>query len=58
MVSQKSIKKEELRHAIEVAYIEDDEIIIEGFLKGTEVSVGVLKFKGETTVLPDDRDCF
>ena len=45
-------KKEELQPAIEVAYKEDDEIIIEGFLKGTEVSVGVLKFKGETTVLP------
>ena len=45
-------KKEDLKHAIEVAYKEDDEIIIEGFLKGTEVSVGVLKFNGKTTVLP------
>ncbi len=48
----KVYKKEELRKAIEVAYLEDDEIIIEGFLSGTEVSVGVLKYKGETTVLP------
>lgn len=45
-------KKEDLKHAIEVAYKEDDEIIIEGFLKGPEVSVGVLKFNGKTTVLP------
>lgn len=44
--------KENLKKAIEAAYKEDDEIIIEGFLEGTEVSVGVLKFKGETTVLP------
>lgn len=45
-------KKEDLKQAIEVAYKEDDEIIIEGYLKGTEVSVGVLKFEGKTTVLP------
>ena len=34
------------------AYAEDDEIIIETFLDGTEVSVGVIKYKGETKVLP------
>lgn len=45
-------KKEELQLAIEVAYKEGDEIIIEGFLEGTEVAVGVLKFQGKTTVLP------
>lgn len=44
--------KENLKKAIEAAYKEDDEIIIEGFLEGTEVSVGVLKLKGETRVLP------
>jgi D-alanine-D-alanine ligase len=38
--------------AIEKAYAEDDEIIIESFLDGTEVSVGVLTFNGETKVLP------
>lgn len=38
--------------AIEKAYKEDDEIIIESFLDGTEVSVGVIKYKGETKVLP------
>lgn len=44
--------KEELLPAIEVAYKEDTEIIIESFLDGTEVSVGVITYKGETKVLP------
>ena len=48
----KVYKSSELKGAIETAYKEDDEIIIEGFLEGTEVSVGVLKLKGITTVLP------
>jgi D-alanine-D-alanine ligase len=38
--------------AIELAYKEDNEIIIESFLDGTEVSVGVINYKGITTVLP------
>ena len=45
-------KKEDLQHAINVAFKEDDEIIIESFLDGTEVSVGVITYKGETKVLP------
>lgn len=48
----KVYKKEALKAAIDNAYKEDDEIIIESFLQGTEVSVGVLKYKGETKVLP------
>ncbi|WP_339653403.1 D-alanine--D-alanine ligase [uncultured Maribacter sp.] len=48
----KVYKKEDLKSAIETAYKEDDEIIIEGFLEGTEVSVGVLKLEGKTTVFP------
>ncbi|WP_313806895.1 D-alanine--D-alanine ligase [Flavobacterium sp.] len=44
--------REELLPAIENAYKEDKEIIIESFLDGTEVSVGVINYKGETTVLP------
>lgn len=44
--------KEELAAAIEAAYLEDDEILIESFLKGTEVSVGVIKYQGKTKVLP------
>lgn len=48
----KVYKKEDLYAAIVTAYNQDDEIIIESFLEGTEVSVGVLKLNGETTVLP------
>ncbi len=43
---------EQLLPAIEKAYAEDDEIIIESYLKGTEVSVGVIKYQNETIVLP------
>lgn len=42
----------ELPVAIETAYQEDNEIIIESFLDGTEVSVGVINYKGEIIVLP------
>jgi D-alanine-D-alanine ligase len=42
----------ELPAAIENAYKEDTEIIIESFLDGTEVSVGVINYKGQITVLP------
>ncbi|MGB5203070.1 D-alanine--D-alanine ligase [Eudoraea sp.] len=48
----KVYKKEDLPAAIDKAFLEDDEIIIESFLNGTEVSVGVLTFKGKTMVLP------
>lgn len=48
----KVYKKEELPKAIENAFKEDNEILIESFLNGTEVSVGVIKYKGETKVLP------
>ncbi len=48
----KVYKKEDLIAAIEKSFKEDDEIIIEEFLDGTEVSVGVISYKGKTTVLP------
>ena len=38
--------------AIEEAFKVDDEILIESFLKGTEVSVGVITYKGKIKVLP------
>lgn len=38
--------------AIENAFKEDNEIIIESYLKGTEVSVGVINYQGEIIVLP------
>ncbi len=45
-------ESEQLLPAIDKAYAEDDEIIIESYLKGTEVSVGVIKYKDQTIVLP------
>ena len=45
-------KKEDLQNAINIAFKEDDEIIIESFLDGIEVSVGVITYKGKTKVLP------
>ncbi len=41
-----------LPNAIAVALKEDDEVIIEAFLDGVEVSVGVINYKGVVTVLP------
>lgn len=48
----KVYEKNELQAAIDKAFHEDDEIIIESFLDGTEVSVGVITYKGKTLVLP------
>ena len=45
-------KKEELFPALKFAFKEDDEVIIESFLDGIEVSVGVIMHKGEITALP------
>lgn len=44
--------KEDMLTAIDNAYKEDNEIIIESFLEGTEVSVGVINYQGIITVLP------
>jgi D-alanine-D-alanine ligase len=44
-------KKEDLITAIEKAFEQDSEILIEQFLDGVEVSVGVLNYKGETKAL-------
>ena len=44
-------EKSELKNALEIAYKEDDEILIESALNGTEVSVGVLDYKDEVIVL-------
>ncbi|WP_185863158.1 D-alanine--D-alanine ligase [Blattabacterium cuenoti] len=38
--------------AVQKAFLEDEEIIIESFLEGKEVSVGVFSFKNEVIVLP------
>ena len=43
--------KADFPKAIAFAFAEDDEILIESFLDGMEVSVGVVDFNGETIVL-------
>ncbi len=43
---------EDLKGAIEKAFKEDDQILIEEFVEGREFSVGVFKAKGEIIVLP------
>ncbi len=48
----KVYKKTKLASAIEKAFREDDEIIIESFLDGVEVSVGVITYNGRFRVLP------
>ncbi len=48
----KAHTKEAILPAIKTAYKEDSEILIESFLDGTEVSVGVIQYKEETKVLP------
>src|SRR5690606_37329167 len=41
----------QLEAALEFAFTEDSDILVESFLNGIEVSVGVLKLNGQTTVL-------
>lgn len=43
-------KAEDLPQAIDVAFQEDQHILIESFLDGTEVSVGVVEWQGEAFV--------
>ena len=44
--------EDEIIDAAQTAFTEDDEAIIESFLDGTEVSVGVITYKGEVMALP------
>ena len=43
---------EDLEKAIEFAFNEDDEVIIESYVKGTELSCGLLKTKTEEIIFP------
>lgn len=43
---------DKLQAAIEAAFQFDDEVIVEEYLKGTEITCGVLKINGKTTALP------
>ena len=45
-------KAENLEQAVKFALKEDDEVIIESFLDGTEVSVGVITYKEKIKALP------
>ena len=45
-------KKEDLLTAIETAFKESDEVLIEAFMNGREVACGVVKTKTRTIVLP------
>ena len=59
----KVYEQQQLKAAIDHAFEEDDEVLIESFLDGTEVSVGVINYSGETLVLPiteivSDNDFF
>lgn len=48
----KAYTKEEVLNGIEMAYKEDAAILIESFLDGIEVSVGIIQYKGAIKVLP------
>ncbi|MFZ4106974.1 D-alanine--D-alanine ligase [Flavobacterium sp.] len=42
---------DDFQKALDFAFAEDNDILIESYLNGREVSVGVLKYQGETKVL-------
>lgn len=44
--------KDEIFSALEHSFLEDDEVIIESFLDGKEVSVGVINIDGQIQALP------
>ncbi len=48
----KVYKLNELNEKVQIAFEEDDEVLIENFLDGQEVSVGVIQNKNERIILP------
>lgn len=48
----KVYNREQLSPALEKAFSEDNQILIEEFLDGTEVSVGVITYEGRVKVMP------
>lgn len=48
----KVYKSGDIPNAIQNALKEDSQVLIESFLDGTEVSVGVITYKGKVTVMP------
>ncbi len=45
-------EKKDLPEAIEAGFAVDDQVLVESFLPGTELSIGVLEVQGEMVVLP------
>jgi D-alanine-D-alanine ligase len=45
-------KKEDLQQAMETAFKESDEVLIEAFMKGRELACGVIKTRSKTLILP------
>jgi D-alanine-D-alanine ligase len=43
---------DELHKAIDLAFSADDQVIIEEFIEGTEVTCGVIQWQGKITALP------
>lgn len=43
---------EELQAALDKAFVEDDQVLVEEFIKGRELTIGVFKSKGEVIALP------
>lgn len=48
----KVYKAEDFPNALKTAFKEDSEVLVESFLDGTEVSVGVITYNGEPLALP------
>ena len=51
-ISKVNSPGEELEAAIEKAFKEDDQVLIEEFISGREFTIGVFKSKGKTVTLP------
>ncbi len=51
-ISKVNNASEELGAAIEKAFKEDDQVLVEEFISGRELTVGVFKSKGKTVTLP------
>ncbi|WP_419800523.1 D-alanine--D-alanine ligase [Mucilaginibacter sp.] len=48
----KVLVKKALPEALERAFAEDEQVLVEEFIKGREFSIGIVQFEGEITVLP------
>lgn len=48
----KVYKANDMEAAINTALLEDDQVLVERFISGTEVSIGVIEYQGEVVILP------